>query len=567
MMRYCIRCGKPLQDQLTDGISICDRCRTFFPSEVLSFYRELERAIWKSAGVYGFCRSCGSEWKHKKVFSSCPFCGKPLRKNEIKPRADEGKVSGDIVKSGAFGDKVRYTLDSSGTLTISGSGAIITYYNASPFSGNNSIKKIVIEQGITSIGYSAFSGCAGLERVTIPDSVKSIGDESFRSCTGLTNLSIPHSVTTIGSGAFRNCIGLTNVVIPDSLTSIGYGAFRDCTGLKAIWIPGTMTQIGNGAFEGCAKGLTIHGVENSYACKYAENNSVAFSADPIVADTGSDVIESNNIPDVSRSRTIGGPTEQDSGAGKSNKTILKSGTCGAEVKYTLDIDGTLTVSGKGKMTDFKWYSPPFYNDSSIKTVVIEAGVTSIGNFVFRTCTGLADVTIPASVTSIGDGAFRSCTGLTVVTIPDSATAIGYGAFRDCTGLKRVVIPDSVKRICGGAFRNCTGLKTIWIPETTTQIGNGAFEGCNEDLTIHGTAGSAAQKYAASNNIPFSTETVPHNPRADAADGNNAKRQTMFCIACGATLTDLTKPCPGCGRSLAPEERQFYLRSAPGIRGS
>ena len=97
--------------------------------------------------------------------------------------------------------------------------------------------------------------------------------------------------------------------------------------------------------------------------------------------------------------------------------------------WTLTADGTMTISGKGAMKeDYNTYYSPAYDNENIKKVVIEDGVTSIGEYAFSGCRSLTDITIPGSVTSIGDSAFRNCTGLTSVTIPDSVTSIGDCAF-------------------------------------------------------------------------------------------------------------------------------------------
>ena len=157
--------------------------------------------------------------------------------------------------------------------------------------------------------------------------------------------------------------------------------------------------------------------------------------------------------------------------------VLLSGTCGNNVKWTLDIEaGVLEITGVGEMigweygSDFPWYA----HRSNIKSVTIGDGVTHIARYAFEDCTELSSVTIPNSVTSIGNWAFENCTGLTNITIPDSMKIIGSGAFQSCTGLKTITIPDSVTSIGDDAFQNCTGLKTITIPDSVTSIGNHAF---------------------------------------------------------------------------------------------
>ncbi|KAA6303657.1 MAG: hypothetical protein EZS26_000208 [Candidatus Ordinivivax streblomastigis] len=150
-------------------------------------------------------------------------------------------------------------------------------------------------------------------------------------------------------------------------------------------------------------------------------------------------------------------------------------------------DGTLTVSGAGAMADYTYNNTaPWYSSrAAIQTVVINEGVTSIGNYAFYYCTGLTSVTIPSSVTSIGVGAFYFCTGLTSVTIPGSVTSIGNDAFSSCTGLTSLTIPSSVTSIGNDAFSSCTGLTSVTIPSSVTSIGNYAFFECRglTSLTI------------------------------------------------------------------------------------
>ncbi len=146
-----------------------------------------------------------------------------------------------------------------------------------------------------------------------------------------------------------------------------------------------------------------------------------------------------------------------------------SGTCGANLTWTLSDEGVLTISGTGAMEDFFYYygamgaepaTPWKDNLSAIKSIVIESGVTSIGNFAFMGCSNLTSVTIPNSVTSIGNYAFYRCSNLTSVTIPNSVTSIGDYAFEDCSSLTSVTIPNSVTSIGSGAFDGCSSLTSI-----------------------------------------------------------------------------------------------------------
>lgn len=148
-----------------------------------------------------------------------------------------------------------------------------------------------------------------------------------------------------------------------------------------------------------------------------------------------------------------------------------SGNCGdsgSNVTWSLDDNGTLTISGSGKIEDYRsdidqpWYS----NRSDITSVVIEPGVTSIGSLAFYKCSNLTSITIPSGLTSIGEMAFFNCSALTSVTIPNGVISIGNFAFGSCTGLKSITIPSSVTSIENNIFQDCTGLTNITVCNLT-----------------------------------------------------------------------------------------------------
>ena len=144
-----------------------------------------------------------------------------------------------------------------------------------------------------------------------------------------------------------------------------------------------------------------------------------------------------------------------------------------------NLEGTLLViSGNGKMGD---YNPDAYMASTapwrsfkITQVIIQKGVTSIGDYAFDDCKKLTSITIPDSVNVIGFYAFGDCTALATITLPDSVTNIGQGAFSGCTNLTEITIPNGVKRINGNTFWGCTKLAYITIPDAVTSVGEGAF---------------------------------------------------------------------------------------------
>lgn len=114
----------------------------------------------------------------------------------------------------------------------------------------------------------------------------------------------------------------------------------------------------------------------------------------------------------------------------------ESGTCGDNLTWTLDNNGTLTISGTGDMEDYSYsYDVPWYSPRLlIESVVIENGVTSIGSNAFYYCSSLTSVTIPDSVTSIGEYAFHNCINLKNVYYngtEDDWNKIGIGSGNDC----------------------------------------------------------------------------------------------------------------------------------------
>ena len=171
-----------------------------------------------------------------------------------------------------------------------------------------------------------------------------------------------------------------------------------------------------------------------------------------------------------------------------NGDVIASGECGNNgdnLTWVLTVDGTLTISGSGKMKDYSsssvapWYS----NRTKILSAVVEPGVESVGNYAFYACLKLASVSLPGGVKSIGESAFQDCAKLTAVEIPEGVTSIGSDAFSGCSSLTSVTIPDSVTSIGGYTFYGCSSLASVTIPNGVTSIGGHTFYGCSSLTSV------------------------------------------------------------------------------------
>ena len=133
-------------------------------------------------------------------------------------------------------------------------GAILLYLSGIDgrnYVYRNSVQKIEIGNGVTSIGNFAFNSCSSLASITIPNGVTSIGNSAFSSCSSLASITIPNGVTNIEQYAFNSCSSLTSITIPNGVTSIEQYAFDNCSSLSSITIPNSVTSIGKAAFISC----------------------------------------------------------------------------------------------------------------------------------------------------------------------------------------------------------------------------------------------------------------------------------------------------------------------------
>ena len=199
--------------------------------------------------------------------------------------------------------------------------------------------------------------------------------------------------------------------------------------------------------------------------------------------------------------------------------LIDSGSCGKNATWELYKDGTLYIKGTGAMQDYNWNynettkivttGAPWHDShsASVKKLVVEDGITSIGNDAFSDCESLVSAELAEGITSIGDGAFTGCYDLEKINIPNSVTSIGYDAFDSCwtlpslelpsglsklessavsfTAFKELTVPHGVKVVDSYLAAYNDNLTTVTLEEGVEEIWHRAFWGCEKlnNITI------------------------------------------------------------------------------------
>lgn len=403
--------------------------------------------------------------------------------------------------SGKCGPSAYWSFDSStGTLTISGSGAMndYEYGNDYPWMDyRDSIQTIVIGDQITqigryafpwtacstiqfgksvrSIGAKAFSGCRNLNGdLTLPDSVQIVGDRAFSGCTGLNGtLTLGSSLQTIGAGAFHYCPFSGDLVIPDNVTSIGDSAFYISDYLRPE-TQGTLTlgknlrTIGKAAFSGCAftGSLTIP-------------EGVTEIANGTFSSSRSNGMFTGTLTLPSTLKTIGASAF--SYTDFSGELLIPDGvtSIGANAFKECDGFGGLLPLPDSVKTVGEW---AFYLCKGFTGLKLSAGLTKIEKLSFAHMYGLrTEVVIPEGVTEIGESAF-SCSYMPSVRLPSTLKKIEKQAFMYAHNLTKITLPDGLETIGDEAFSGCHPRNAVVLPASIKSIGKKAFD---RDGAIYG----------------------------------------------------------------------------------
>ena len=353
------------------------------------------------------------------------------------------------------------------------------------------ITRITFPSTLQTIEYKAFQGCQ-LEEVVIPDSVTEMESDIFRYCDKLKTIKYPSNLVEF-YGGFKGCTSLEKVDIPDSVRVIKMWAFQDIS-LKLVELPDKLEKIEQSAFAGSklediiipASVNTIEkGVFNE--CENLKRITFNGSAPTVTGRimgnrehslTNEVYYPANDATWTEEVMNIMGPDATWIPYGE--KKPVATGTCGENLTWQLEEDGTLTISGKGNMRDFGYVKGvPWYKYADqITSAVLENGVTSVGEYAFYGLKNMTGITLPEGVKTIGAYAFKNSVTLDNVVLPSTVSKIGESAFYGCSGMQKIQIPEGVYTIWAYTFKNCTNLKEVVLPSTLIKLDEAAFYGCS-----------------------------------------------------------------------------------------
>jgi hypothetical protein len=335
--------------------------------------------------------------------------------------------------------------------------------------------------------------------------VQYINSGAFANCSTVTSITIPASAMYIDSSAFYPCTGLLNFDVtsgPSNYFSVdGVLFYYDNWGMGETYlmqypggrsgsytVPSSLTGIFSNAFAYCA-GLTSVTIPASIT---------SIGANAFYRCTGLTGIE----------------VDPDNANFSSQAGVLYNKTQTSLILYPLGLTGGFTIpDGVTSIGDYA-----FSGCNGLAGVTIPGSVTSIGKYAFQNCTSLTDVAISDGVTNIGDYAFSGCSSLSYIFLPVSVASIGPSAFQNCISLTGITIGGSVVTIGASAFSGCTGLTSISLLDGVTAIGTKAFYGCTglSSVTIPGTVASIGQ-YAFQNCTGLTSVTIENGVTSIGGD--------------------------------------------------
>ena len=371
----------------------------------------------------------------------------------------KGTCAYATVYNGVCGEHVSWTLDSeTKVLTISGTGEM---YHDGHFSDalhwhgqnlNTAFQSVVIEPGVTSIGYWAFANATNLTSVTMPEGISVVENNAFYN-SGITSIVLPNSVTDVNDGAFDNCKQLVSCDLGRGIKHIGKNCFGNCYALTSLKWSDCLETIGSWAF------YANHPTNVTAAGTIPLQDTLVFPATFRSMDAIFDCKTNVKVVVWNARR----PEESGLGALHNYNDTFDEIIVGSEVEV---IPAGL-----------------FRDQTTIDTIILPESIESIGQNAFNGCKKLQYVNIPENVQSIGKAAFYNCAALTSLELPESISEIYGSTFYGCKSLTRIHIPGGVTTIGESAFVNCPALDSIVLPSELTMISGSAFSGIGLQDTL------------------------------------------------------------------------------------
>ena len=417
-------------------------------------------------------------------FMADSICYNVIGDNEV-----EVTYKGPLYYSGRF-----YKGDVVVPATVEHDGVVyqVTQLGIYAFTNSPNLTSVTMPNGLKTIKKYSLSNCQLITQYDIPASVTLIEGGAFNG-TGLERINvdsanecysdlegvlfdkqqttiihhptkrdstyiIPDGVTTIGSYAFYNNSKLIWVGIPEGVTTIEQGAFFNCSKLEDIEFPNSLVTIGEEAFRGCTSFTSVEITRN-----VAEIGFLAFFYCP-------------NVTEFKVSRMSNHFCSVDGVLYSKDMTVIHYLAQG-DKRTTYVIPNTVKIIENYCFTS-----------SSLTSVTIPEGVTTICQGAFYGSRNLAEAHIPNTVQEIRNVAFCNCPRLKEINLPEGLTYIGEQAFCMCDSISEIIIPNTVHEIGDWAFRDCKLVKTIKISDSATSIGEMAFSGCKlvQSITVPGT---------------------------------------------------------------------------------
>ena len=349
---------------------------------------------------------------------------------------------------------------------------------------NSGAKQIVLENGIEKIGNYTFAKNIFAE-IDLPETLTDIGNYAFYLCENLNNVHVPKNTVNIDTYAFAKTFAMTNIYMPDSLKNIGEYALwkvedEDVHELLTVTIYNNCGNIVDSLFENQHMQYVV--IENSVK---TIGNSV-FASCPnlrsVIVGNSVKTIGNKNFAECPKLEIVSVPdTVQTFGQNNflnDNSVTLKirkvDGTIDDHV-YQDNLLFVTTVLIEEGISVIGEYA--FYNDTSVQVISVPNSVNTIGQYAFYNCNSIKEINIPNGVTAIRSHTFFGCASLENIVTPNSVTLIEDYAFYGCVEAKNLTISNNCKSIGDNAFYNCKSITALEIPSSVTKIGSYAFRSC------------------------------------------------------------------------------------------